>query len=113
MADPKQGEGGRGAMEGVRRLAQRKPSLVQLAERTRRELVQITGLQPEGVTSLEPRDDGIWKVTIELLEFSRIPNTDDVLGTYEASVDATGELLGYRRVRRYARSRSLQEQGSL
>jgi Gas vesicle synthesis protein GvpO len=85
---------------------------VQVAERARRELVQITGLQPEGVTALQPCDDGMWKVAVELLEFSRIPNSDDVLGTYEASIDATGELLGYRRVRRYARSRSLQDQGS-
>jgi Gas vesicle synthesis protein GvpO len=87
-------------------------SPVQVAERARRELVEITGLQPEGVTSLERHDDGMWKVTVELLEFSRIPNTDDVLGTYEASLDASGELLGYRRVRRYTRSRSLQNNGS-
>jgi hypothetical protein len=87
-------------------------SIVQVAQRARRELVEITGLRPEGVTSLERDDDGQWKVTVELLELSRIPNTDDVLGTYEASVDASGELLSYRRVRRYARSRSIQDQGS-
>lgn len=87
-------------------------SIEQVAERTRRGLVEITGLQPEGVTSLERDDAGGWKVTVELLEFSRIPQTDDVLGTYEASVDASGELLGYRRVRRYPRSRLIQDQGS-
>jgi hypothetical protein len=82
---------------------------VEVAQLARRELVEATGLQPEAVTSLERDDDGTWKVTVELLELSRIPETDDVLGTYEASVDASGELLGYRRIRRYARSRSLQE----
>jgi hypothetical protein len=84
---------------------------VQVAQHARRELVEITGLQPEAVTSLERYDDGSWKVTVELLELARIPNTDDVLVTYEASVDPSGELLGYRRVRRYARSRSLHDQG--
>jgi hypothetical protein len=84
-------------------------SSVQLAQHACRDLVEITGLQSEGVTSLERHDDGIWNVTVELLEFSRIPNSDDVLGTYQASVDASGELLGYRRVRRYARSRALQD----
>jgi hypothetical protein len=84
---------------------------VQVAQHARRELVEITGLQPEAVTSLERYDDGSWKVTVELLELARIPNTDDVLGTYEASVDPSGQLLGYRRVRRYARSRSLHDQG--
>ena len=110
MAQLKRDDGG-GETEGARRLGQRRPSLVQVAERARRELVQITGLQPEGVTSLQRHDDGMWRVTVELLEFSRIPSTDDVLGTYEASVDGSGALLGYRRVRRYARSRSLQDQG--
>jgi Gas vesicle synthesis protein GvpO len=85
--------------------------VVQVAQLARRALAEITGLQAERVTSLEPRDDGTWKVTVDVLELSRIPNTDDVLGTYEAVVDPSGELLGYQRVRRYARSRSLQEQG--
>lgn len=85
-------------------------SVGQVAEHACRELVGITGLEPEGVTSIEPADDGMWKVTLEFLELSRIPPTDDVLGTYEASVDPNGELLGYRRVRRYARSR-LADQG--
>jgi Gas vesicle synthesis protein GvpO len=90
-----------------------RPSIVRVAERVRRELVEITGLQSEGVTSLERYDDGKWRVTVEMLEFSRIPETDDVLGTYEASVTPNGELLGYRRVRRYPRSSSLQDSGRL
>jgi hypothetical protein len=81
--------------------------------RARNELVDITGLRSEAVTSLERHDDGIWTVTVELLELSRIPETDDVLGTYQASVDPGGELLGYRRVRRYARSRTLLDEGRL
>lgn len=86
-------------------------TVVQVAQLARRALTEITGLPAERVTSIEPRDDGTWKVTVEVLELSRIPNTDDVLGTYEAIVDASGELLGYQRVSRYARSRSLHEQG--
>jgi hypothetical protein len=112
MAEVKRWPPERGARDGNRRPAPRRLSSVQVAERAHRELVQITGLEFEGVTSLQAGDDGIWKVSVELLEFSRIPNSDDILGTYEASIDASGDLLGYRRVRRYARSRSLQEQGS-
>jgi Gas vesicle synthesis protein GvpO len=82
---------------------------MQVAQRTCRELAAITGLQSEGVTALERQDDGAWRVTVELLEFTRIPNSDDVLGTYQASADASGELLGYRRVRRYPRGRALQD----
>jgi Gas vesicle synthesis protein GvpO len=85
----------------------RRPSpAAEIAARARDELSEITGLEPEGVSSLEQGEDGAWTVTVELLELSRIPETDDVLGSYEVDVDEDGELLGYRRVRRYARSQS-------
>jgi transcriptional regulator with XRE-family HTH domain len=82
-----------------------------LAQLARRELAEITGLDAESVTSLERGDDGSWKVTVELLELSRIPETDDILGLYEAELDEDGELLGYRRLRRYSRSRAGESQG--
>ena len=77
---------------------------VRIAARAREELAEMTGLDPEGVTSLEQADDGTWRVTVEVLELSRIPETDDMLGSYEVELDEDGELLSYRRVRRYARS---------
>ena len=83
-----------------------------LAQRARQELSDMTGLEAEGVTSLERSDDGAWRVTVELLELSRIPATDDVLGSYQAEFDQDGELIGYRRLRRYARSQSGEEQTS-
>jgi Gas vesicle synthesis protein GvpO len=109
MADLRHEQRARRTKDGTRHPEPRRLSSVQVAQLACRDLVEITGLQSEGVTSLERDDDGIWDVTVELLEFSRIPNSDDVLGSYRASVDASGELLGYRRVRRYARSRSLQD----
>jgi Gas vesicle synthesis protein GvpO len=83
----------------------------QLAQHARRELSEITGLEAESVTSLERADDGSWIVTVELLELSRVPETDDVIGSYEVELDEKGELLGYRRLRRYARSQAGDEQG--
>lgn len=83
----------------------------QLAQRTRDQLAEITGYQAEGVTSLERAEDGTWFVTVELLELERVPATDDMLGSYEAQVDTDGELIGYRRLRRYARS-AAQEQST-
>lgn len=112
MTDSRRAPHEDGAREGRRRLAPRRPSSVQVAQRVCRALVEITGLQSEGVSALERQDDGLWRLTVELLEFTRIPNSDDLLATYQASADANGELLGYRRVRRYARSRAFQDQGS-
>jgi len=69
-----------------------------------REIASLTAKQPEGVTGVERTEDG-WAVGIELVEDQRIPSSSDILATYETTIDADGELLSYRRVRRYARGR--------
>jgi Gas vesicle synthesis protein GvpO len=69
-----------------------------------REIAALTAKQPEGITGVERTEDG-WTVGIELVEDQRIPSSADILATYEISIDADGELLSYRRVRRYARGR--------
>jgi hypothetical protein len=74
-----------------------------VAQRARHALAKITGLEPEVVTCVERSEDDTWNVTVELLELRRIPNTQDVIGSYESKLDATGALRSYRRVRRYAR----------
>ena len=78
---------------------------MELARRARRQLAEITRLEAERVTALARVHDGTWRVTVELLELSRIPQTDDLLGSFEAQLDDSGRLLRFRRVRRYARSR--------
>jgi Gas vesicle synthesis protein GvpO len=69
-----------------------------------REIAALTSKQPEGITGVERTEDG-WTVGIELVEDQRIPSSADILATYETTIDADGELLSYRRVRRYARGR--------
>ena len=63
---------------------------------------ELTGYQPEAVTGLE-WDGELWRVTVDALEMSRIPNTTDVLGEYEIQLDDQGTLRGYRRTRRFVR----------
>ena len=82
----------------------------EIAARAREELAEMTGLEAEGVTSLEQAEDGTWRVSVELLELSRVPETDDMLGSYEVELEEDGEIVGYRRVRRYARSQVDQPQ---
>jgi Gas vesicle synthesis protein GvpO len=74
----------------------------QVAAKAAGELLELTGKAVEGVTGLESTDDG-WTVQIEVVEMRRIPDTTDVLALYEVSTDKQGSLLGYRRLRRYAR----------
>jgi hypothetical protein len=61
------------------------------------------GCPAEGVVGIRKADDG-WVVTIEVLEVGRVPETTDVLASYDVTVDGDGEVTGYRRVRRYLRS---------
>jgi hypothetical protein len=71
-------------------------------------LADLTGLEAGTVTSLD-HDDGEWRVTVEMLELERVPNTMDVIGCYEVRISDDGELRGYRRLRRYHRSATEEE----
>jgi hypothetical protein len=71
-------------------------------------VAELTGYKPEAVTGL--RWDGeAWCVNVDVLEMARIPNTTDVLGRYEIQLDEDGTLRGYRRVKRFTRSETGEE----
>ena len=82
--------------------AAKRATASQVAALAAQQLLELTGKGVEGVTGLERTDDG-WKVHVEVVEVRRIPDTTDVLALYEVQVDEDGDLMGYRRLRRYAR----------
>jgi hypothetical protein len=69
-----------------------------------RQITELTGKEAEGITGVEPGEDG-WIIGVEVVEDRRIPSSTDILATYETEVDSVGELVSYRRVRRYPRGR--------
>jgi gas vesicle protein GvpO len=74
------------------------------AQEGQRLIASVTNKQPQGVTSVEPSDNG-WLVEVEVLEDRHIPSSADVLALYQVEVDADGELVAYRRTQRYSRGR--------
>ena len=72
------------------------------ARRAAQQVADFTGRSPECVVSID-RADGGWQVGVEVVETRRIPDTQDVLAIYEVRVDRRGDLLSYKRARRYAR----------
>ncbi|MBO0776715.1 MAG: gas vesicle protein [Actinobacteria bacterium] len=74
------------------------------AQAALRAIVDLTGKHPEGVTAVEPTEDG-WLVGVEVVEDQRIPSSSDILAIYEAELDLDGSLMSYRRGRRYPRGR--------
>src|SRR6266702_4493996 len=81
------------------------------AEAALRGLASLTGKKPEGITAVEPAENG-WLVGVEVIEDQRIPSSADILATYEAELADDGTLMSYRRTRRYARGRGDSGEGS-
>lgn len=61
------------------------------------------GKEPESVSGVD-RSNGSWSVTVEVVELERVPDTTDVLGSYEVVLDEDGNLVRLERTRRYLRS---------
>jgi hypothetical protein len=78
----------------------------EVVRRARQQMEELFGKPVETVSGFgRPEDNGGgWTVTLELLELPRIPDTTSLLGTYEATLDADGNLLDARRTRRYPRN---------
>lgn len=72
------------------------------------QLQQLTTRTPESVVGLEPHEDG-WRVTVEVVESARIPDTADIMAEYDVDINASGELAGYSRGARYFRGRTREE----
>jgi Gas vesicle synthesis protein GvpO len=68
----------------------------------------LIGRPVESVTGIE-KNGSEWTVTLEVLELERVPNTTDVLGKYEVTIDNQGDVTSAQRTRRYHRA----EQGEV
>ncbi|GAA0380689.1 hypothetical protein GCM10009530_34290 [Microbispora corallina] len=67
-----------------------------------RHIADLTAREPEAVTLVQPVENG-WVVDVEVVEDHRIPSSSDIIALYEAQMDEEGNLLSYRRTRRYRR----------
>jgi hypothetical protein len=101
-ADDQAGTGGRRAS---------RPPAAAVAQAAIRAIAELIGRPPEGVTALEPTEEG-WHVAVEVVEDQRVPSSADILATYEAELDMEGNLLSYRRTRRYQRGRADPSEGA-
>jgi hypothetical protein len=75
-------------------------------QQVRAELPQLLGRPVETVLGVERDDDDGWRVIAQVVELARIPNSTDVLGAYAVTLSDDGEIVGFRRQRRYNRSQA-------
>jgi Gas vesicle synthesis protein GvpO len=80
-------------------------SAQELTEAALSTIADLTRFEPEAVTGLE-WDGETWHASVDVLELERIPNTTDVLATYDVQLDDEGTLLGYKRRRRFIRGQT-------
>jgi Gas vesicle synthesis protein GvpO len=66
-------------------------------------ITELEGPDPIAMTSVELTDEDGWVVEFEVIEDRRIPSSSDILALYEVELDVDGELLAFRRTRRYLR----------
>ncbi|MGW5737744.1 MULTISPECIES: gas vesicle protein GvpO [Streptomyces] len=82
-----------------------RPGPMEVLRTARTQLAELTGMAAESVSSFEQTEDG-WTLEIEVLELTRVPDTMSLLASYQVECDPQGELLGYKRIRRYERGRA-------
>ncbi|MGH3096609.1 MAG: gas vesicle protein [Streptosporangiales bacterium] len=90
------------------RTAGRKRGAAAVARTGAQQLAELTQRNAEAVTALSRTDDG-WQLEVEVLEIHRVPETADVMAVYQADLDENGDLLSYRRLRRYTRAQLHEE----
>jgi Gas vesicle synthesis protein GvpO len=93
-------DGGRAVDEALPEL-----TAVEAGRQGLRLIAELTDKETEGVTGVEPTEGG-WLVTVEVVEDRRIPSSTDLLSMYQIELGLDGEIISYRRVRRYSRGAS-------
>jgi Gas vesicle synthesis protein GvpO len=76
-----------------------------VVEAAREQLAALLGKDADSVSGLDRNGDG-WLVTLEVVEVARIPESTDVLASYEVELDGDRNLVRYVRRRRYYRSQA-------
>jgi hypothetical protein len=72
--------------------------MLELANKAKARIEQVTGLKASSVIGVT-QEEGQWVVAMELLEKKSIPDSMDILGTYEVKMDEAGNVIDFARTR--------------
>lgn len=81
---------------GIKETESKKTGIMEIIRMIPPLIESIFNRKPDEITSLSAEDEG-WKVNVEMLERKAVPDTQDILGTYELKLKGDGELIGYKR----------------
>ena len=72
-------------------------ALLNLVRNAREQLGELTGLQVGSTVSVR-KDESGWCVQIEVVEKKSMPDSQDILATYELLLDEEGNMLTFSRI---------------
>ena len=83
---------------------------LQIALQVKDQLAELTRVKPDTISAISKDEKG-WHIIVEMVEMKRIPDSTDMLATYETLLDEDGNLINYHRTRRYLREQCMDEEG--
>jgi len=82
---------------------------LQIAQHVKEQLAELTHVKPDTISSISKDEQG-WHISVEMIEMKRIPEATDMLATYETLSDEEGNLINFRRTRRYLREQIMEKE---
>jgi hypothetical protein len=84
-------------------------SLIDVRDTVLDNAADLIGRRLDGISGIERTEEG-WSAIVNVIERRSVPDTQDVLGRYEMTLDSSGEIVGYHRLNRYRRGDTTQEE---
>lgn len=84
------------------------PPIVEVRETVVERAASLVGHPLDNVVAITGRDEG-WTATVEVVERTAVPDTQDILGRYELLLDDSPVVTEYRRIGRTRRGNTGQE----
>ena len=83
--------------------------MVELAEQAKEQLAQMTGFKPFAIVGSYKDEEG-WHITVDVVELVRIPEATDIIGTYVAVLDESGDIVKFDKKRSRLRGEPYEEE---
>ena len=79
--------------------------MMNLAERAKEQLAEVTGFSPVAAVGGFKDEEG-WHISVDVLEMARLPESTDIIGTYEVVLDPEGNMVKFEKKRSRLRGES-------
>ena len=83
--------------------------MMNLAERAKEQLAEVTGFSPVAAVGGFKDEEG-WHISVDVLEMARLPESTDIIGTYVVTLDPEGNMVKFEKKRARLRGEPYEEE---